>query len=72
MAVHRDIDTVRRFIERELEQRETGLSGGRYVNAARAARDAFERVAAWVGEEDRARQVLDFDAVWPLPDGDAE
>ncbi len=65
MAVHRDIGTVRRFIERELEQRETGLAGGRYVNAARDARDAFERIAAWAGEEDRTRQVSDLDDVWP-------
>lgn len=72
MTIHRDIETVRRFVERELEQRESCLAGGRYVRAARDARDAFERIASWVGEEDRAKQLKAFDRVWPAPGGDGE
>ena len=72
MTIHRDIETVRRFIERELEQRESAQTGNRYVRAARDARDAFERLASWVGEEDRAKQVRAFDLIWPVPGGDGK
>lgn len=64
MTIHADIEFVRSFLSRELEQRENG-GDKRYVRAARRALEAFENVASWVGEEDRRKQLADFDEVWP-------
>ena len=66
MTVHRDISIVRRFMDRELAQREEG-GPSRYVEAARSAREAFERLASYVGEEERAKQLREFDEIWPAP-----
>jgi hypothetical protein len=67
MSVHGDISTVREFLARELECRDRGGSA-KYVAIARRAVEAFERVAAYVGEEDRTKQVRDFDAVFGVDD----
>lgn len=66
MTVHRDISIVRRFMDRELVERELG-GPSRYVEAARSAREAFERLASYVGEEERAKQLREFDEIWPAP-----
>ena len=67
MSVHGDIEAVRAFLARELAQRESG-GPAKYVAAARRASEAFERVAAYVGEEDRAKQVQAFDGVFGAPE----
>lgn len=64
MTVHRDIETVRRFLARELEQRQAACDASRYLKSAHAALNAFERLAAYVGEQDRRKQLADFDEVF--------
>ena len=70
MSVHRDIATVRAFLAKELSARQKA-SHARYLCAKDTA-DAFERLAAWVGEEDRKKQVREFQEIWPAPVGDDE
>ena len=64
MTINRDIEIVRKFLAKELSHREKG-GHARYL-CAKDAGDAFERLAAWVGEEDRKIQIRDFVLIWPV------